>query len=278
MTKRRMIHSCIWESEDVGALTMMQRLLWVGLITTADDQGRGNAHPGLIRATIFPFDEIELTEIANGIVALAKAGLIIYYCSDEKAFYQIVKWWEYQKPQWAYPSKFPSPDEWIDKLRYREGGKIVTENWSEPLPKPLPKDLPKALDYAHSDSDSDSIKDIMSSFDDAQPPISSNYPEILAAWQELFPKKPQPHANNRTLQSKLKTRMKDTRFKENWRVALERVRNSSFCLEGGWFTLGWFLKNDDNWQKCLDGNYDNVRDNGHKPVTEGWHIPGGSSK
>ena len=88
-------------------------------------------------------------------------------------------------------------------------------------------------------------------------PTPSQYEYVLSQWKELFPSKPQPRPNNSTLQAKLKTRMKDPYFRDNWRLALDMVRDSRFCLEGGWFTLGWFLKNDDNWQKCLDGNYAN---------------------
>ena len=130
MTKRRMIYDCLWKSEDLAKFTYRQRLLWIGLITTADDQGRGSAIPGLIRSVIFPYDDISFAEIELDMEALINSNMIIVYKANEKSYYQIKKWWEYQKPQWAGPSDFPSPDGWLDRLRYH-GKKhvVITENW-----------------------------------------------------------------------------------------------------------------------------------------------------
>ena len=75
-------------------------------------------------------------------------------------------------------------------------------------------------------------------------------------WKELFPDKPQPRATNKTLNSKVKTRMKSIHFKVSWKNALTRASVSQFLQDSSWFTLGWFLKNDDNYEKCLNGNYD----------------------
>ena len=130
MTKRRMIYDCLWKSEDLAKFTYRQRLLWIGLITTADDQGRGSAIPGLIRSVIFPYDDISFAEIELDMEALINSNMIIVYEANEKAYYQIKKWWEYQKPQWAGPSDFPAPGDWLDRLRYH--GKehvVITENW-----------------------------------------------------------------------------------------------------------------------------------------------------
>ena len=160
MTKRRMIHSCIWQSEHFADLTMQQRLLWIGLITNADDQGRGRAHPGLVRAAVFPFDVIKQDDIAADIEMLRDAGLLLLYQADEKMYYQVIKWWEYQTPQWAYPSEHPAPDGWPDRLRFRKDNSIVTDNWKpETLPKALPKETGKPLVYARNDNDKDKDKD-----------------------------------------------------------------------------------------------------------------------
>ena len=87
--------------------------------------------------------------------------------------------------------------------------------------------------------------------------ITSVYNEILQVWAELFPDKPQPRKNNQTLLRKLNTRMKDSFFRENWEAALVRASKSSWLLGEPFFTVSWFLKNDDNWEKCFNGNYDN---------------------
>jgi len=86
---------------------------------------------------------------------------------------------------------------------------------------------------------------------------------ILETWAVLFPSKQQPR--RATISAKVKTRLKDTGFRRDWRKALERVKDSTFCLEGNWFTLSWFLNSENNWTKCLDGNYDNHKGNGSAP-------------
>jgi len=81
--------------------------------------------------------------------------------------------------------------------------------------------------------------------------------EFLMHWQSLFPSKPQPRENNASFKKKLALRLEDGEFKERWLYALERASKSKFCNDSGWFTAQWFVKNEENWLKCADGNYDN---------------------
>ena len=43
MARRRMIDPNFWESEDVSRLSLFARLLFIGMISNADDEGRGRA-------------------------------------------------------------------------------------------------------------------------------------------------------------------------------------------------------------------------------------------
>ena len=88
------------------------------------------------------------------------------------------------------------------------------------------------------------------------PACDADYQEIRLAWIELFPKKPKPRENNATLRDKARTRMKKAHFQQFWRPALERAARSQFCNDGSWFDLAWFLKNDDHYERCLNGKYD----------------------
>ena len=76
--------------------------------------------------------------------------------------------------------------------------------------------------------------------------------DTLTLWKELFPNKPQPRATNKSLQNKLRTRRKDAFFVENWELALQRASRISGLHKDAWFTLEYFLRNDDNWEKCLN--------------------------
>lgn len=83
--------------------------------------------------------------------------------------------------------------------------------------------------------------------------------KFLLAWAQYFPHKVQPRVNNLTLQKKLASRLKDKYFRENYSSALYEAAGSSFINTSSWMQADWFLKNDENWEKCLDGKY---RDNG----------------
>jgi hypothetical protein len=79
---------------------------------------------------------------------------------------------------------------------------------------------------------------------------------FLLAWAKHFPHKVQPRVNNKTLKAKLKIRLKDIYFKENYETALMQASGSDFINTSSWMQADWFLKNEENWEKCLDGKYD----------------------
>ena len=125
-----MIEDKTWKSYQVGQLNYRQRCLWIGLISTADDQGRGHAHPGILRGAIFPYDDLTNDELQADIDALASLGLIIVYQGDNaQPLYQIANWWRYQRPTWAWPSDLPAPEGWTDREKYRRGNEVIQSQW-----------------------------------------------------------------------------------------------------------------------------------------------------
>lgn len=131
MTSRRMIDPHLWQSENVAKLTMRQRLLFVGLFSNADDQGRMRAHPLLIRSTIFPFDDISADDIETDLQSIVETGSILIYEQKGTRYLQVINWWKFQRPKWAWPSKIPAPEGWRDRLHYRIGNNPITQNWDE---------------------------------------------------------------------------------------------------------------------------------------------------
>ena len=129
MSSRRMIDPAFWQSESMAKMSFRQRLLFIGLFSNADDQGRLRAHPSLVRSTIFPFDEVAGAEIQSDLEQIAAVGSIILYDIDGKQHLQIANWWRYQHPRWAWPSDIPAPNGWMDRLRYRIGNEVTQSNW-----------------------------------------------------------------------------------------------------------------------------------------------------
>ena len=132
-TKRRMIEPSFWTSESIASLELRQRYLFIGLFSNADDQGRLKGHPALIRNTVYPFDDPPLEQIESDLERLQSIECIKLYQVNKKTYIQILNWWEYQHPQWAYPSELPAPEGWNDRLRYRESDKVKKYNWNGEL-------------------------------------------------------------------------------------------------------------------------------------------------
>jgi len=86
--------------------------------------------------------------------------------------------------------------------------------------------------------------------------INTFFLELKAEWLRLLPEKTQPRTLGGKNTGHLKARMNDKYFIENWKDALDRASRSTFLNASGFFTFWWFITNDENWQKCLDGNYD----------------------
>jgi hypothetical protein len=137
-----MIDPAFWKSERVASLSIEHRYLFIGLIANADDQGRMKAHPALIRSAVYAYDDIQLETIEAGLQAIAQQGGIILYAAEGTQYLQIRKWWTYQNPRWAWPSDYPPPDGWQDRLRYRRGNEVVTVNWDSPDSEPNPAPPP----------------------------------------------------------------------------------------------------------------------------------------
>jgi len=132
MANRRMISSSTWKDEFVGDLDFFQRCLWIGLFSScADDQGRLLDNPILIRAELFPYDDIQIDKIETGLSIFESSGKIMRYSINNKKYIQLLRWWENQNPRWASRSKYPPPENWTDKVRTRENGKYIVENWDE---------------------------------------------------------------------------------------------------------------------------------------------------
>lgn len=130
MANGRMIDTSMLQNEKVGELPMQARLLLIGMILLADDQGRVKANPSWLRSQVFTYDNIELDDVCQALCGLSNNDTIKVYEVDGKQYAQLNNWWKYQNLQYAQPSKFPKPQGWSDRVRYTfTKGVILTCNW-----------------------------------------------------------------------------------------------------------------------------------------------------
>jgi hypothetical protein len=75
-------------------------------------------------------EDVPLQEIEQALQTLADDDMLILYAHDGKELYQVVNWWEYQGSMtWAWPSDYPPPKSWMDRIRYRQGNRVMEHNW-----------------------------------------------------------------------------------------------------------------------------------------------------
>lgn len=127
---KRQIDDTLFRSPQFGQLDCTAKLLYIGMITSADDQGRLLADFSYLRSLIFPFDQISVDVIEAAFNSLVSAGYIHFYEANGMPLAQIPHWWGMQSLQYAQPSKYAAPEGWKDHLRFTmTRGVIVTYNW-----------------------------------------------------------------------------------------------------------------------------------------------------
>ena len=78
----RIIKESLCDSEKIAALSDFEFRLWVGLITQADDAGRGDARPAIIKGRVFPFRErLSIKDIDAALQELAAKGCCARRCA-----------------------------------------------------------------------------------------------------------------------------------------------------------------------------------------------------
>lgn len=99
----------LWQDEAVGQLGPWPRLLFIGLITMADDEGRLRAMPTAIAGHVFPYDEVAPRRLRGWLEEVAGMGLIELYAYGTTPYIQITGWAKHQKVYKATPSTLPPP-------------------------------------------------------------------------------------------------------------------------------------------------------------------------
>lgn len=124
MARIRSIKPEFWESSTLGKCARDARLLFLGLISHADDEGRQRGGARLVLGKVFPYDEdLSANDIEGLIGELVGAGLITLYEVDEQRYIEINSWSEHQRIEKPKRSTFPGPDGQFSDESRREGDK-----------------------------------------------------------------------------------------------------------------------------------------------------------
>lgn len=120
MARKRMIDPSIWVDDGMAELTPRQQLLYIGLFSNADDEGRlkgSAASIRLILPTIYGGEPLEVIERDTEAVLQNMSCLIAYEADDGKRyllFENYAKWQKIDRPQ---ESRMPSPSSHSSPIR-----------------------------------------------------------------------------------------------------------------------------------------------------------------
>ena len=90
MARKRMIDPNIWQSEDFSKLSTLGKLVFIGLFSLADDEGRGRCNPVYLKSTLFPYEEgIRSTDIDKTLSEISSNMSVIFYSCDGSSYYSI---------------------------------------------------------------------------------------------------------------------------------------------------------------------------------------------
>ena len=94
----RIIKESAFTSDKISMLSDFEFRLWVGLITQADDAGRGDARPAIIKGRVFALrDRTTLKDIDDALHTLAAHGCVSLYTVGGKPYYAFPNWAAHQR-------------------------------------------------------------------------------------------------------------------------------------------------------------------------------------
>lgn len=112
MARKRMIDPNIWQSEDFSKLSTLAKLVFIGLFSLADDEGRGRCNPIYLKSSLFPYEEdIRSTDIDKTLSEISSNMSVIFYSCDGSSYYSLLSWNTFQKIDRPSESKIPEYDE-----------------------------------------------------------------------------------------------------------------------------------------------------------------------
>lgn len=129
MARIRSLKPELWLSPQVMNLSHSARLTFIGLITQADDDGRGLADTRRIKAAIFPGDDCTTQQVSEWLSECKDQALVVLYdTAQHGSLYQLTGW-HHQKIKKPQPSPYPPPDGYVPN-RYGTGTEPLEDEFS----------------------------------------------------------------------------------------------------------------------------------------------------
>jgi len=107
-----MIDPKFWADDKMMSLTTRHRLLFIGIWNFSDDGGIHKNSNNMLKAEVFPCDDIIVEEVGKLKDELIELELIIPFQSNGIELFYVKNWKIYQSIQKPIPSKYKLPDDY----------------------------------------------------------------------------------------------------------------------------------------------------------------------
>jgi hypothetical protein len=109
MARIRTLKPELWLSPQVMNLSHSARLLFIGLVTQADDEGRGSADPRRLKAAIFGGDDCTADSVRRWLDEITDQSLAKTYTGGEHGeLFEIPTWRDHQSIDRPKKSRYPA--------------------------------------------------------------------------------------------------------------------------------------------------------------------------
>lgn len=105
----RTIKPEMWQDERIGALTRDARVLLLGMVTLADDEGRFRARRSILVGHVLPADDDAFESVDGWVAEIREQGIVLFYVVDATPYGAFRHWRRHQKINKPTPSELPPP-------------------------------------------------------------------------------------------------------------------------------------------------------------------------
>lgn len=252
MARRRMIDPNIWQSEDFAYLSILARLIFIGLFSNADDEGKGRAKPVYVKSVIFPYDEdVRVADIEKALSEISSKMSVTLYSHNGNAYYKMNNWKIWQRVDKPQKSKIPEPDDIPESV----------ENYSGMIPESVE---PKGKEGEEKGKEGEE----KSAYEEGNRK-GIDYQLVADMYNETCVSFPRCTKLSESRKKAIKARLNSGYTYDDFKNLFKKAESSRF-LRGGndrnWKAdFDWLLK-DSNIAKVLDGRYDDGKGRGAPPL------------
>lgn len=146
MARQRFIWPTLWDDPDLGHVSPLAQLLYIGCFSLADDEGRIHGGPEFLKGAIFRYRKLGVDTVQRLRDELeAACSQFKVYDVNGNTYIAFANWGEFQKPKYAKPSKLPPPPKGKKRRQPKSQSQKLSGNPSPKLPETFREASPIGL-------------------------------------------------------------------------------------------------------------------------------------